>query len=248
MGLVSALKNVAGKVKTATTGALGAVKTTVTGIVGKSPILSKVVSSPIAQKAASLGGKVVTVAVKANPYVKAASVAIAIPSIYNAVKGIVKPKTSGTVTTSASIGGVKVSTTQSTNSKQTERPEEKKKSIVQKAISYVKENPGKVAIGAGVVGAALYGAEQVAEKLGVRGGAGFIGKKPTKRKKKSKTSRYKKSRSYKKGKKKSSKTSKSSKKIKYTKRGQPYIMINGRARFISKKSAKTRKKRKGGYF
>ena len=49
--------------------------------------------------------------------------------------------------------------------------------------------------------------------------------------------------------KKSTSTRTSSKKIKYTKRGQPYIILsNGRARFISHKSAGLRKKRKGGYY
>ena len=37
---------------------------------------------------------------------------------------------------------------------------------------------GKYAAGAAVVGAGLYATEQVAEKLGVRGGAGFIGARP----------------------------------------------------------------------
>lgn len=45
-----------------------------------------------------------------------------------------------------------------------------------------------------------------------------------------------------------SKRSTSSKKIKHTKNGQPYIILpSGKARFISKKSEKLRKKRKGGY-
>lgn len=41
----------------------------------------------------------------------------------------------------------------------------------------------------------------------------------------------------------------SRKRIRYTKKGQPYIIqSNGRARFIKKSSAKTRHKRKGGYY
>lgn len=39
----------------------------------------------------------------------------------------------------------------------------------------------------------------------------------------------------------------STRRVRYTKTGQPYkIMANGRARFISKKSAKSRHKRSGG--
>lgn len=41
----------------------------------------------------------------------------------------------------------------------------------------------------------------------------------------------------------------SMKRIRYTKRGQPYvIMASGKARFIKKKSAKTSRKRKGGKY
>jgi len=40
----------------------------------------------------------------------------------------------------------------------------------------------------------------------------------------------------------------SSKKIKFTKNGQPYILLkSGKARFIKKSSARLRKKRKGGF-
>lgn len=58
-----------------------------------------------------------------------------------------------------------------------------------------------------------------------------VRKKPTKRKKSTrKTSR------------------KGSKKIRLTKNGQPFIILpDGRARFISKKSARIRRKRKGGF-
>ena len=41
----------------------------------------------------------------------------------------------------------------------------------------------------------------------------------------------------------------STKRIRYTKRGQPYVITaNGRAKFISKKGAKTSRKRKGGRY
>jgi hypothetical protein len=42
---------------------------------------------------------------------------------------------------------------------------------------------------------------------------------------------------------------KAGKRIHYTKRGQPYIITaHGKARFISRKSARIDKKRKGGYY
>lgn len=72
--------------------------------------------------------------------------------------------------------------------------------------------------------------------------------KSTKSKSRSKRKRTKKakSRNTRKSKKKTTKSSR--KKIKYTKTGQPYILLaSGKSRFISKKSAETRKKRKGGY-
>ena len=41
----------------------------------------------------------------------------------------------------------------------------------------------------------------------------------------------------------------SRKKIRFTKNGQPFIILpSGKARFISKKSARIRKKRRGGFF
>ncbi len=41
----------------------------------------------------------------------------------------------------------------------------------------------------------------------------------------------------------------STKRIRYTKNGQPYVILrNGRARFISKKGAKQSRKRKGGRY
>lgn len=50
-------------------------------------------------------------------------------------------------------------------------------------------------------------------------------------------------------KKKRSPKKRSTKKILKTKKGQPYIILpNGRARFISKASAKRRRKTKGGYY
>jgi len=55
-----------------------------------------------------------------------------------------------------------------------------KKGIVSRAIEFAKEHPIVATAG---LGAGAYVAEQVAEKLGVRGGAGFIGKRPKKKRK-----------------------------------------------------------------
>jgi len=49
--------------------------------------------------------------------------------------------------------------------------------------------PAKVGVAAAGTAALLYGAEQIAEKLGVRGGAGFIGARPKKRKSRKRKSR-----------------------------------------------------------
>ena len=65
--------------------------------------------------------------------------------------------------------------------------------------------------------------------------------KRTRNSKKSRKSNYKR--------KKHKRVSRGSRKIRYTKNNQPYIILrNGRARFISKRSAKQSKRRKGGYY
>ena len=77
------------------------------------------------------------------------------------------------------------------------------------------------------------------------------------RKKKSNKRKYSKSRNSKslhKRKRKTPRTAgkrkdRSTKRIRYTKRGQPYVILaNGRARFISNKSAKISRRRKGGRY
>lgn len=103
---------------------------------------------------------------------------------------------------------------------------------------FIRENPI-------VSGAALGG--------GVLAGLGIVQrirkrKKKTRRKKKS---TRRKRRSYKKRtkKRKTKRSKRGSKKIYKTKNGQPYIILaSGKARFISKRSASARRKRKGGYY
>jgi hypothetical protein len=91
------------------------------------------------------------------------------------------------------------------------------------------------------------------------GGAVAIAGAVRKRRKKKTTTKKRKSTTTRKTKRKTAKTTArrrtkaskriNTKKIYYTKTGQPYIkMASGKARFISKKSAKARKKRKGGYY
>jgi len=83
-----------------------------------------------------------------------------------------------------------------------------------------------------------------------------IGKRRAKRKKtKSKTRKRKRKRSYSRRRKQKKpytagkRKDTSHKRIRYTKNNQPYvIMANGRARFISKKSVRTSRKRQGGRY
>ena len=115
------------------------------------------------------------------------------------------------------------------------------------ATQYIKENIGT--IGAGVGGIALGGV------------VGYIAGRSSRSKKKSKSkSRYssarKRNRVFKKkkgqrytphtaGKRKDT----SHRRIRYTTKGQPYVITSkGRAKFISKKSAKTSRKRSGGRY
>jgi hypothetical protein len=70
-------------------------------------------------------------------------------------------------------------------------------------------------------------------------------KKRKKSKKRKSSSRKKSKNNNRRGKRKS----RSTKKIHYTKKGQPYVLMSsGKARFISKRSAKSSKKRKGGRY
>lgn len=121
----------------------------------------------------------------------------------------------------------------------TPTPSAKSAGTMASVLNYVQTNPiksaGMVAGGA----AALYGVEQLAEKFGVRGGAGFIGSKPRKQRKKSKK-RSTKRRSSRRRKKRGYGTAKQyarkgGKKVYRTKNGQPYILLaSGKARFVKK--------------
>lgn len=100
--------------------------------------------------------------------------------------------------------------------------------------TFIKENIGT--IGAGVGGLALGGT------VGYLAGRASNKRKKSKRRAKSKSSR-KRSHSYKGHK------YTSHRRIHYTKTGQPYLILaSGKARFISKKSARVRRKRKGGTY
>lgn len=91
--------------------------------------------------------------------------------------------------------------------------------------------------------------------IGVTGAGivNIIGKAVKKRKAKKKSTTTRRKTTKRKTKKTTRKSTKpkrysSNKKIRHTKNGQPYIILpSGKARFISKKSEKLRKKRKGGY-
>lgn len=114
------------------------------------------------------------------------------------------------------------------------------------AVGVLKENPITTAIGIGVSGVAI----------GV-GGAALVGAIKKKRKYKHKNSRKK---SYNSRKSRRSTKSKyartagkrkdtSHRRIRMTKNGQPYIiMASGKARFISKSSARMSRRRKGGKY
>lgn len=104
--------------------------------------------------------------------------------------------------------------------------------------------------------ASLAGAAVVGTAVGVGSSAivGAVRKRKTKRRK-SKTARKRSSTSKRrKSMRRTPRTAgkrrdRSSKRIRYTKNGQPYVILrNGRARFISKKSAKESRKRKGGRY
>lgn len=109
------------------------------------------------------------------------------------------------------------------------------------ADEFIRKNP--VTSTATLAGGALLGGTivQIARKARKKSGA-------TKTKSKTFTKRKKAKKPKTTSKKKTNK-SKSRKKIHHTKTGQPYIILaSGKARFISKKSEKLRKKRKGGYY
>jgi hypothetical protein len=107
-------------------------------------------------------------------------------------------------------------------------------------LGVIKENP--IAVGVGTVGAA------VGVGLGTAAIVKAVKRRKTKRAK-ARNSRKRNNRN-KRSKKRTKHTKRTShKRIRYTKKGQPYIILkSGKARFIKKRSAKSSKKRKGGYY
>lgn len=111
--------------------------------------------------------------------------------------------------------------------------------VLGKVTKFVRENPLLTGAGLGVAAPII---ATGAIKL-----VSSSSKKKTKKTKRKKT----KSKISKKCKKTRKRTTKRSpqKRIRHTKKGQPYIILSsGKARFIKKSSAKSRKKRKGGYY
>jgi antitoxin (DNA-binding transcriptional repressor) of toxin-antitoxin stability system len=105
---------------------------------------------------------------------------------------------------------------------------------------------------------AVAGATGVGVVLGGSAVAGVVAAKKRKKKKsRSKRSRKKSSRSRSRRRRKGRRTprtagkrkDRSTKRIRYTKRGQPYVITrSGKAKFISKRGAKASRKRKGGRY
>jgi len=118
--------------------------------------------------------------------------------------------------------------------------------IVSNVSEFVKDNPVGTAIG---VGSGIAG-------VGLVSGA-IIGASKKRKRRKSRTVRKRNYRGKRKQKRRHRRTprtagkrkDRSSKRIRYTKKGQPYIIQrNGRARFIKKSSAKRSHKLKGGRY
>lgn len=225
MGLLSKIKSVGGIIKNKAATAISAIR--------KAPAVNAVKAGSTANKLTALsslkGAGPLGVTIGAASYLR--SKGATIPQIGTKVAkkslnmwGITKPK-SGIVKPSAPAK------TSSTASK-----------------------VAKVAAAAAVVGAVAYGVEQLAEKAGVRDGAGFIGSRPKKAKKRKSKKKSRSSNTYRR--RRTRKTSRRSRRtrrrrssygterqykrkgglnVKYTKKGQPYVIQrNGRARFIKR--------------
>ena len=114
---------------------------------------------------------------------------------------------------------------------------------VNNALGVIKANPvASSVVGSGLAVGAVLGAAAIVRK---------------KRKKSSKRKYYRKKSSSRRSRRRSRRTprtagkgkDRSRKRIRYTKNGQPYvIMASGKARFISKRGAKISRKRKGGRY
>lgn len=241
IGLISKLKSFGGKVKNVAASSLGAVKTRASGMIAKNPTLNKIASNPISKKVVSVAAPAAKLAVKVGkfglgmtPIGRTAKIALGAAALGTVGVAALKKRAAN------KRAKVNANTYAETMREQAkidayEEPQGKKGGTL--ASKIVKA----VAIGGGVA-AAAYGAEKLAEKLGVRGGAGFFGRRKRRKSKRKKSYR----KSYRRKSKRRS--GRGSKKIYRTRTGQPYIKLaSGKARFISKRSAKTMRKRKGGY-
>jgi len=111
------------------------------------------------------------------------------------------------------------------------------------AAKNVFSNPVGAAVGGAVVGSAVTGAVIAGVASRKTSRKKKYSKKSKSRKSKRKTKSYKYARTARKGK------DTSHKRIRMTKNGQPYvIMASGKARFISKSSARRSRKTKGGRY
>lgn len=123
---------------------------------------------------------------------------------------------------------------------------------VNDVTSFVKENPLVSGLGLGLLGATAIVTTVATVKSNKS--KSKSSKRRTKRRRKVKSVHRRKSRRSKKRTRRTPRTAgkrkdTSHKRIRYTKRGQPYIiMSNGRARFIKHKSAKTSHKKRGGKY
>lgn len=122
--------------------------------------------------------------------------------------------------------------------------------VKNQAVDFLEHNTGAVLAGAGIAAVGVAGTVAIAKAVGARKKRKSKRKSP---KKKKGTSRRKKGRrrslsgSY--ARTAGKRRDRSTKRIRMTKNGQPYvIMASGKARFISKRSAKNSRARKAGRY
>jgi len=156
MGLFSSIKKITGLVKDKGASALGNVKSFAQkagGTIGKIPILGS---------AAKLAGKIIKPVAKVGLFAAKRFPAVTAITAVGVVAKLIRGKKKEPLLAqqvAATIG---------------------KPSITQRAKS-VLGSAAKIAGGVAVAGAGLYAAEQVAEAIGVRGGAGFVGRRKIKK-------------------------------------------------------------------
>lgn len=110
-------------------------------------------------------------------------------------------------------------------------------------VNELRRNPVATAIGGAVVGGSLVGAVIASRRKRK------TSTRKTRKPKRRTTRRTKKRRSYKYARTAGKRKDTSTKRIRMTKTGQPYIILkSGKARFISKASARASRKRKGGRY